>query len=449
VTTGDAQTAVAALQRALNQRAAPRGYPPLTVDGILGPLTKTAVQDLGHALGIEPELLAAEQFAPEVLQLFSNPKNRSSGQVANASDRAGGLEAREIELDGVKLAWGLVKPLVRARAAGWQGSLEAVASHPELLERLFEGAGAWWHTVIEASNEGQLESILTGMGYACELVAHASGVVGRSGLRFVEQPGAVEPGAAAPAPPAGTASPAGRIAPSEPPVGTARPPDPTASIATTDNDGITGPDVSASQGAIDWNAVAAAGHGFAFIQATTGVNTVDSQFASNWQGAGAAGLRRGAYHVAAPKPGRDPGDEAVNLASAIRAAGTPSDTDLPPSAAIDDLVDTFSSEQVRDWLGAFSAVFERITQRLPAIRMSADSFARALGSDASAVKSPIWLSGPTSPQQPGSEGSNVTSFEPLPDAADCPGVQGACELSRFAGSQRQFDQLRAGTSSTT
>ena len=467
----DTQSSVAALQQALNQRAAPRGYPPLTVDGILGPVTKMAVQDLGHALGIEPELLAAEQLAPEVLQLFADPRSRSTGQVANASDRAGGLEAREIELDGVSLAWGLVKPLVRARAAGWEGSLEAVASHSELLERLFEGARTWWHKVIEASNEGQLESILTEMGYACELVAHASGALGRSGLRFIEQPGAVEPGAAvsgsaphagAPAdptapsaPPTGAPTPPDPTAPSATPTGTAGPPDPTApsaTSATTAAGGITGPDVSASQGAIDWNAVAAAGHGFAFIQATSGVNTVDAQFARNWQGAGAVGLRRGAYHVAAPQPGRDPGDEAVNLVSAIRDVGSASGTDLPPSAAIDDLVNTFSSEQVLDWLRAFSAVFERITQQLPAIRMSADSFARGLGSDASAVRSPIWLSGTAPPRQAGSDGpgvASVASFEPLPDDAECPGVDGPCELSRFSGSRQQFDELRGGTSPTT
>src|SRR6202042_3382786 len=307
-------------------------------------------------LGIEPELLAAEQLEPEVLQLFAEPKNRLPGQVANATDRAAKLEEREIELDGVKLAWGLVKPVVRARAAGWEGSLEAVASHSELLERLFEGAKAWWHKVIEASNEGQLESILTEMGYACELVAHASGPLGRSGLRFVEQPGAVEPGAAVsgsptwasgaplagtapapdptapPGPPAGTASPPDPTAPSGPPPGTASPPDPTAPSAPAGTasppapaapsaGAITGPDVSASQGAIDWNAVAAAGHGFAFIRATSGVSTVDPQFESNWQGAGAAGLRRGAYHVAAPQPDTDPRGEGRNPINPNNAPG--------------------------------------------------------------------------------------------------------------------------------
>jgi GH25 family lysozyme M1 (1,4-beta-N-acetylmuramidase) len=441
----DSPTSVTALQEALNARAAPRGYPPLDVDGILGPLTRMALQDLGHALGIEPELLAAQQLAPEVLQLLVDPKRRSPGQVVTATDRAGQLEEREIELDGVKLVWGLVKPLVRARAAGWEGSLQSVASHSELLERLFEGARAWWHKVIVASNEGQLQSILSQMGYACELIAHSSGLLGRSGLRFLEAPGAVEPGGAVPASPAAPV-PADPTAPAGTP-GQPRPPAPAPGSATVAPAEITGPDVSTDNGEVDWNAVAAAGHAFAFIKATSGVNAVDDRFATNWQGAGAAGLRRAAYHVAAPEPGRDPGDEAVNLVAAIRAVGAGSDSDLPPSAAIDDLVGTLDSAKVLDWMGAFSAVFERITQELPAIRMSSESFATVLGSDASKVKSPIWLSG-TGPT-PARDRTGMASFEPLPATAACPGVSGSCAVSRFSGSRQQFDQLRAGTSPTS
>jgi len=205
--------------------------------------------------------------------------------------------------------------------------------------------------------------------------------------------------------------------------------------------------VSTDNGEVDWNAVAAAGHAFAFIKATSGVNAVDDRFATNWQGAGAAGLRRAAYHVAAPEPGRDPGDEAVNLVAAIRAVGAGSDSDLPPSAAIDDLVGTLDSAKVLDWMGAFSAVFERITQELPAIRMSSESFATVLGSDASKVKSPIWLSG-TRPT-PAQDRTGMASFEPLPATAACPGVSGSCAVSRFSGSRQQFDQLRAGTSPTS
>ncbi len=57
-----------------------------------------------------------------------------------------------------------------------------------------------------------------------------------------------------------------------------------------------GIDVSNHQQAIDWSAVAGDGITSAYIKATEGQTFVDERFAENWAGAGAAGLRRGAYH---------------------------------------------------------------------------------------------------------------------------------------------------------
>jgi lysozyme len=57
-----------------------------------------------------------------------------------------------------------------------------------------------------------------------------------------------------------------------------------------------GIDVSNHQGAIDWELVAADGISFAYIKATEGGDFTDRRFEQNWQGAGDAGLVRGAYH---------------------------------------------------------------------------------------------------------------------------------------------------------
>ncbi len=57
-----------------------------------------------------------------------------------------------------------------------------------------------------------------------------------------------------------------------------------------------GVDVSRYQGAIDWRALAADDVGFVYIKATEGSDYVDPRFVSNWAGAGAVGLPRGAYH---------------------------------------------------------------------------------------------------------------------------------------------------------
>ncbi|MDQ4094679.1 MAG: lysozyme M1 (1,4-beta-N-acetylmuramidase) [Actinomycetota bacterium] len=57
-----------------------------------------------------------------------------------------------------------------------------------------------------------------------------------------------------------------------------------------------GVDVSAHQGVIDWDAVAADEIEFAYIKATEGGDFIDDRFADNWAEAERVGLDRGAYH---------------------------------------------------------------------------------------------------------------------------------------------------------
>lgn len=57
-----------------------------------------------------------------------------------------------------------------------------------------------------------------------------------------------------------------------------------------------GIDVSSHSGSVDWSAVREAGHTFAFIKASEGVDLPDPDFEANWEAAGNAGLVRGAYH---------------------------------------------------------------------------------------------------------------------------------------------------------
>ena len=59
---------------------------------------------------------------------------------------------------------------------------------------------------------------------------------------------------------------------------------------------VHGIDVSKYQGDIDWRRARRAGVEFAYIKATEGGDHLDAMFGAHWRGAGAAGLRRGAYH---------------------------------------------------------------------------------------------------------------------------------------------------------
>lgn len=90
-----------------------------------------------------------------------------------------------------------------------------------------------------------------------------------------------------------------------------------------------GVDVSHHQGAIDWERVAADDISFAYIKATEGGDFLDTSFATNWQGAGDAGLDRGAYHFfTLCRPGLDQAEFFLET--------VPSDADaLPPAVDLE------------------------------------------------------------------------------------------------------------------
>lgn len=104
-----------------------------------------------------------------------------------------------------------------------------------------------------------------------------------------------------------------------------------------------GVDVSAHQGAIDWEAVAGDGVEFAYIKATEGGDWVDEWFRRNWDGAAAAGLDRGAYHFfTLCRPG---GEQADNFLRVLPdAAGA-----LPPAVDLE-LAGNCSARPARSWV---------------------------------------------------------------------------------------------------
>jgi lysozyme len=59
---------------------------------------------------------------------------------------------------------------------------------------------------------------------------------------------------------------------------------------------VQGIDVSHHQGNVSWSKVADGGILFAYIKATEGADFRDPKFLDNWRSAGAAGVKRGAYH---------------------------------------------------------------------------------------------------------------------------------------------------------
>ncbi|QDR80311.1 GH25 family lysozyme [Sporomusa termitida] len=84
---------------------------------------------------------------------------------------------------------------------------------------------------------------------------------------------------------------------------------------------IKGIDVSYHNGAVDWQAVAAAGIEFAIIRSSYGLQSKDNMFTKNVAGAKAAGLKVGAYHYSYALCVKDAIQEAANCREAIDSCG--------------------------------------------------------------------------------------------------------------------------------
>jgi lysozyme len=90
-----------------------------------------------------------------------------------------------------------------------------------------------------------------------------------------------------------------------------------------------GVDVAAHQGRIDWSSVADDDISFAYVKASEGADFTDRRFTSNWRGAHAAGLDRGAYHFfTLCSDGREQAEHFLDIAPPVSGA-------LPPAVDLE------------------------------------------------------------------------------------------------------------------
>ncbi len=184
--------------------------------------------------------------------------------------------------------------------------------------------------------------------------------------------------------------------------------------------GTRGIDVSHFQGEIDWTSVAGSGIEFVFLKATEGIDDPDPNFETNWQGAGDAGLPRGAYHFF------EPADSGAEQAGFF--LSTIGEKTLELGTALDlekagDLTPDEISTQVRAWLDAVEAA----TGRKPMIYTTADFWNASVGSNAFS-EYPLWIAeyGVEEPRLP----TGWSSWAYWQDADDrsVPGISVATDL---------------------
>jgi len=203
---------------------------------------------------------------------------------------------------------------------------------------------------------------------------------------------------------------------------------------------MTGVDVASWQhpnGApINWTQVRSAGHTFAFVKATEGTTYTNPWFRRDFDGAGAAGLYRGAYHYARPAlPLSTATAQARYMVSVTGTLGGGADLPL-----VLDLEETggLGPTDLAAWARTFLRELEALTGRTPIIYVGFFFWRDSVGAPPDiASRYRLWL--PSYPVDP-----NSTTFRPLVPAGwstwtfwqytstgSVPGIVGSVDINRF------------------
>lgn len=200
---------------------------------------------------------------------------------------------------------------------------------------------------------------------------------------------------------------------------------------------ITGIDVSGNNGAISWPAVARAGHAFAYIKASEGMDFRDPDFAENWGRARVSGLLRGAYHFARPQPGRTGAQEAAWFCAVMEKLGAWHNGNLPPALDLE-WGRGLAPGEVHAWASAFVAELRRRTGRTPIV-YTGGFWKFDLGNPRDNLGCPLWLAQYASKPVLPAAWSDWTIWQ-YTDRGAVPALGEPVDLNRFDGT---LDTLRA------
>ncbi len=153
---------------------------------------------------------------------------------------------------------------------------------------------------------------------------------------------------------------------------------------------VPGIDVSYWQAGIDWPKVRAAGMRFVFIRASDGERYLDPTFSTNWEGAGKAGLLRGAYHFF--RPSQSPERQAEIFLKVLRDAGAT--LELP--AVLDlEVIEGQTTERLiartKTWLNNVEAALGRKPMLYSNLSFLRTYFTVAGGPPAWVNDHPLWI----------------------------------------------------------
>jgi GH25 family lysozyme M1 (1,4-beta-N-acetylmuramidase) len=204
------------------------------------------------------------------------------------------------------------------------------------------------------------------------------------------------------------------------------------SIAVAD-----GIDVSHWQGTIRWSQVKSDGISFAFMKATEGTTYPDPTLKTNWAGAQAVGIYRGAYHFARPSTGTAAAQARyfVSKVGSFSGAGVlPPVLDLEASGGL-------GVSALRTWTSTFLTTVESLTGRTPIVYVSPAFWEHYLGNSTAFTRYPLWIAhyGVTAPRVPGGWGRYT--FWQRTSSGQVDGIAGDVDMNRFNGSSADLAAL--------
>ncbi len=159
--------------------------------------------------------------------------------------------------------------------------------------------------------------------------------------------------------------------------------------------GVTGMDVSAYQGNVDWSHYRSQGYRFAYVKATEGTYYQSDTFTAQFNGAKKAGMLRGAYHFANPSwtGGKAQANYFVKHGGAWKADGStlPGMLDMeasPYGAACYGL----TKKQMVKWVTAFTKRYRTLTGRDAVIYTSDNWWKKCTGNSTKFNQTnPLWI----------------------------------------------------------
>jgi lysozyme len=197
---------------------------------------------------------------------------------------------------------------------------------------------------------------------------------------------------------------------------------------------VWGVDVSRHQGVIDWPTVRGDGVAFAFIKATEGATHQDTRFEENWDGAGEAGIARGAYHFFTFCARG--AEQAENFLGRV----TPLVAELPPAVDVEfagNCQGWGSVAEIRDELATYLAMVEERLGRKPVVYYTRKAAKTILEERHRGY--PLWPRSIVGAPDVALLGP--WTFWQYADNARIPGVRGAVDLDVFRDGRGDFEVL--------